>query len=88
MKKYKANEKKVNIYEIHDGSTVLDLINVLTYKDGILDRVDTFIGKHDRFEYLSVGRTQGLSKPGVVFNYSSYTRSIMDNISLYIEIYR
>ena len=34
-----------------------------------LDRVDTFIGHTNRGEYVKVGSTEGLSKPGVIFRY-------------------
>ena len=36
----------------------------------VLDRVDTFIGDTNRGEYVKVGSTEGLSKPGVIFRYA------------------
>ncbi len=42
MKKYTASQKKVELYDIGMG---LSLMNVLTKnEDGKLDRVDTYIG--------------------------------------------
>jgi hypothetical protein len=38
----------------------------------VLDRVDTFIGRNDRGEYIKVGSTENLSAPGVIFRYASY----------------
>ena len=34
---------------------------------GVLDRVDIFIGRNDRGEYIKVGSTENLSAPGVIF---------------------
>lgn len=89
MRKYTATEKKVQIYEIHDqDGTPLDLMNVVVYKEGKIDRVSTFIGRHDRGEYVSVGNTENLSAPGTVFSYSSYVREQKDLfLDMYIELY-
>ena len=38
----------------------------------VLDRVDTFIGRNDRGEYIKVGSTENLSAPGVIFRYAYY----------------
>jgi len=84
-----SQTKKVYIYPIKDkDGTPLDLINVLifiqTSSTGLssdeakvekkLDRVDTFIGRNDRGEYIKVGSTENLSAPGVFFRYASYVR--------------
>lgn len=88
MKKYKADEKKVHIYPIQDDDgTELDLMNVLTYKNGKLDRVDTFIGHNERFEYISVGRSKGWAEPGVMGNYSSYVREQEYLLGAYLDAY-
>ncbi len=83
----KSKTKTANIYDIGDG---LELINVCV-KDpstGKLDRVNTFIGNHNRQEYLSVAGTKGLSEPGVIFSYSSYVREQEMLIPLYKQIYQ
>ena len=41
----------------------------------VLDRVETFIGRHDRGEYIKVGSTENLSAPGMIFRYASYVRA-------------
>ena len=88
MQKYGADEKKVHIYAVKDkDGTPLDLMNVLTYKGGKLDRVDTFIGRNDRDEYVSVGSTKDLSMPGTVFSYSGYARQQQAFLSLYLDMY-
>ena len=44
--------KKVDIYDIGDG---LELLNVcIKNEEGKLERIDTFVGHHDRQEYVSV----------------------------------
>lgn len=71
-----SQTKKVYIYPIKDtDGTPLDLINVLTHVspndvspdearvEKKLDRVDTFIGRNDRGEYVKVGGTENLSAP-------------------------
>lgn len=72
-----SQTKKVYIYPIKDkDGTPLDLINVLTFiasspdearVEKRLDRVDIFIGRNDRGEYVKVGGTENLSSPGVIF---------------------
>ena len=49
-------QKKIYIYPIVDtDGTPLDLVNILTYtNEGALDRVDTFIGRHDRDEFVRI----------------------------------
>ena len=91
-----SQNKKVYIYPIKDNDgTPLDLINVLTHvskhSNGtttmILDRVDTFIGRNDRGEYVKVGGTENLSSPGVIFRYASYAREQERMLGYYIECY-
>ena len=73
-----SQTKKVYIYPIKDNDgTPLDMINVLTHVpdhstgSNVLDRVDTFVGRNDRGEYIKVGSTENLSSPGVIFRYAS-----------------
>ena len=53
----------------------------------ILDRVDTFIGRHDRGEYIKVGSTENLSAPGVIFRYASYVREQEALLGYYLDCY-
>ena len=95
MKQNKS--KKVYIYPITDiDGTPLDLMNVLVYiprnndkgeTDLVLDRVDSFIGRHDHFEYIRVGGTENLSKPGVIFRYASYVQKQDGLLSYYLQCY-
>ena len=89
-----SQTKKVYIYPIKDNDgTPLDLINVLTHVPDhstgslVLDRVDTFIGRHDRGEYIKVGSTENLSAPGVIFRYASYVREQEALLSYYLDCY-
>ena len=78
--------KKVDIYDIGDG---LELLNVcIKNEEGKLERIDTFIGNHDRQEYISVGTATDLSAPGTVFSYASYVKMQGMNIKIYKEFYR
>ena len=93
-----SQTKKVYIYPIKDtDGTSLDLINVLTHianpnqvtgtKSLLLDRVDTFIGRNDRGEYVKVGGTENLSAPGVIFRYASYVREQERFLGYYLQCY-
>ncbi len=93
MRKCKTTEKKVYIYDIKDtDGTPLEMMNVITLKvnesgDSVTDRVDTFIGRHDRDEYVSVCRTQDLSVPGTIFKYSNYVQEQEMMMKYYLEFY-
>ena len=89
-----SQTKKVYIYPIKDNDgTPLDLINVLTHVpdhstgSNVLDRVDTFIGRNDRGEYIKVGSTENLSAPGVIFRYASYVREQEGLLGYYLQCY-
>ena len=92
-----SQTKKVYIYPIKDiDGTPLDLINVLTFiatssvevrEEKQLDRVDTFIGRNDRGEYIKVGSTENLSAPGVIFRYASYVREQEALLGYYLDCY-
>ena len=78
--------KKVDIYDIGDG---LELLNVcIKNEEGKLEQIDTFVGNHDRQEYVSVGTAKELSDPGTVFSYASYVKMQKMNIKIYKEFYR
>ena len=84
----KPTEKKIHLYEIQDtDGTPLDLMNVLTYKDEVLDSVHTFIGRHDRHEFLCVGSAEDLSAPGTLFNYRSFVRQQESLMRIYVQTY-
>lgn len=53
----------------------------------VLDRVDTFIGRHVRGEYIKVGSTENLSAPGVIFRYASYVREQEGLLGYYLDCY-
>lgn len=53
----------------------------------VLDRVDTFIGRNDRGEYIKVGSTENLSAPGVIFRYASYVREQEALLGYYLDCY-
>lgn len=57
------------------------------YRAVRLDRVDTFIGRNDRGEYVKVGSTENLSGSGVLFRYASYVREQESLVNYYLECY-
>ena len=69
MEKYKPAEKKSDIYDIGDG---LILLNIQTKNaEGVLDRVDTYIGM-DGIGFCPVGVVENISSPGYVFSISFF----------------
>ena len=88
MKPYNSHEKKVLVYAITDTSGApLDLMNIQSFKNGELDSVITFVGRHDRDEYVRVAEAMNLSAPGAVFNYSRYVRQQERILDKDIRIY-
>ena len=88
MKPYNYHEKKALLYAIKDtDGTPLDLMNVQSFKNGELDSVITFIGRHDREEFVKVADATDLSAPGTVFNYSRYVKHQERFLGEYIRIY-
>lgn len=88
MKPFSAHEKKAIIYAITDSDgTPLDLVNIQSFKDGALDSVITFIGRHDRDEYVRVADAVNLSAPNTVFSYSRYVKQQERVLAEYIRVY-
>lgn len=88
MKAYNSHEKRALLYAISDtDGTPLDLMNVQSFKEGELDSVATFIGRHDRDEYVKIADAVNLSNPGTVFNYSRFVRQQERFIGEYLRIY-
>ena len=69
------------------ASNVLDNVSRAEAQKLILDRVDTFIGRNDRGEYIKVGSTENLSAPGVIFRYASYVREQEALLGYYLDCY-
>ena len=53
----------------------------------MLDRVDTFIGRNDRGEYVKVGSTENVSAPGAIFRYASYVGEQERQLGYYLVCY-
>lgn len=88
MKPYNSHEKKALLYAIQDtDGTPLDLMNVQSFNNGELDSVITFIGRHDRDEFVKVADALDLSARGTVFNYSCFVRQQEQFLDEYIRIY-
>lgn len=84
MKKYKAAERKVDLYDIGDGLTLMNVI--LKNQDGRMMSIDTYIGA-ERNSFSCVGHTEGLDEPGVIFSYARYVRMIEANLSYYLNAF-
>ena len=60
MIKYKASERKVDLYDIGDGLTLMNII--LKNEDGKMRSIDTYIGT-DRNGFSCVGHTVHSAEP-------------------------
>lgn len=84
MIKFKSSERKVDMYDIGDGLTLMNIIE--KNKNGQMKSIDTYIGA-ERDGFRCVGHTEGLDQPGVIFSYSKYIKLIQANLQRYLNIY-
>lgn len=84
MKKYKNTERKVDLYEIGNGLTLMNIIR--KNEEGKMSAIDTYIGAEGN-GFACVGHTEDLDKPGVLFSYSQYVKMIEANILNYKNAY-
>lgn len=84
MVKYKASERRVDLYDIGDGLVLMNVI--LKNQDGKMTAIDTYIGK-ERTGFSCVGHTEGLDRPGVIFSYARYVGMIEANLSYYLDAF-
>lgn len=84
MEKFKPAEKKSDIYDIGDG---LILLNIQTKNaEGVLDRVDTYLGM-DGIGFCPVGVVENISSPGNIFSYPSFVRMQSGLVEEYKRIF-
>lgn len=84
MIKYKTTERKVDLYDIGDGLTLMNVI--LKNQDGRMRSIDTYIGAEGN-GFSCVGHTEGVDEPGVIFSYAGYVRMIEANLSYYLDVF-
>ena len=84
MIKYKSSERKVDMYDIGDGLTLMNIIQ--ENQDGQIQSVDTYIGA-EKDGFCCVGHAEGLDQQGVIFSYSKYVKLIQANLQRYLNIY-
>ncbi len=84
MIKYKTTERKVDLYDIGDGLTLMNVI--LKNQDGRMRSIDTYIGA-ERNGFSCVGHAEGVDEPGVIFSYAGYVRMIEANLSYYLDVF-
>ena len=84
MIKHRSSERKVDMYDIGDGLTLMNIIE--KNQNGQIKSVDTYIGA-EREKFCCVGHVEGLDQTGVQFDYSKYVKLIQANLQRYINIY-
>ena len=84
MFKSKSSERKVDMFDISDGLTLMNIIK--ENHDGQIQSVDTYIGA-EMDGFCCVGHVEELDQPGVIFSYSKYVKLIQANLQRYLNIY-
>ena len=84
MRKYKASERKVDLYDIGDGLTLMNVIE--KNPEGKIASIGTYIGA-ERNGFSCVGYADNLDGPGVRFNYAWYVRTIEANLDYYLDAF-
>ncbi len=84
MRKYKTSERRVDLFDIGDGLTLMNVI--LKNEEGKMMAIDTYIGA-ERNGFSCVGHAEGLDEPGAVFSYAGYNRMIGANLSYYLDAF-
>ena len=84
MIQIKSTERKVDLYDIGEGLTLMNIIK--KNQNGQISAVDTYIGT-DRDGFSCVGHAEGLDEPGVQFSYDKYVKVIQRNMQYYLNVY-
>ena len=84
MIKYKASQRRVDLYDIGNGLTLMNII--LKNDEGKMCEVHTYIGQEGN-GFACVGHTEGLDQPGVIFSYPSYVRMMEANLPTLLDFF-
>lgn len=85
MEKYQASQRKVDLYDIGNGYTLMNI--VIKNDEGKIQCVDTYIGRDDQ-DYIKVGTIEELTVPGTIFSYASHVRTQKFLIAHYFHAYK
>ena len=84
MIKYKASGRRVDLYDIGDGLTLMNII--LKNDEGKMQEVHSYIGQEGT-GFSCVGHTEGLDEPGVIFSYTSYVRMLEADLPTLMDFF-
>ena len=84
MIKYKASQRRVDMFDIGDGFTLMNVI--LKNDEGKMQEIHNYIGL-DGNGFACVGHARGLDEPGVIFSYADYVRTLEANLPVLMEIF-
>ncbi len=84
MKKYVASERKVDLYDIGDGLTLMNI--VIKNEAGKTKSVYTYIG-YEGEGFVRVAQSEGLDEPGVIYSYSSHVRLLDANLPYLLDCF-
>lgn len=87
VKEYGQPKRSGKIVSFAESRKVsLTLVNVRTFKDGQINKVDTYIGEEGNL-FFNVGHSEGLSDPGRKFSYPSYVAFLKASIGMLLECF-
>ena len=84
MEKYPASSRKVDLYDIGDGLTLMNI--VVKNDQGKIRKVDTYIGIEGE-GFSQVAHADDLDQPGVIFSYSSHVKTLKANVAFLIAMF-
>lgn len=85
MNKYTASERKVDLYGIGDGMTLMNIVT--KNENGKTKAVHTYIG-YEGEGFACVAHSEGLDEPGVIYSYSSHVRMLKANLPYLLECFK
>lgn len=85
MNKYTASERKVDLYDIGDGLTLMNIVT--KNENGRIRAVHTYIG-YEGEGFACVAHSEGLDEPGVIYSYSSHVRMLKANLPYLLECFK
>ena len=84
MIRYKASRRRVDLYDIGDGLTLMNII--LKNDEAKIQEVHSYIGQ-DGNGFSCVCHTEGLDEPGVFFSYTEYVRMLEANLATLLDFF-
>lgn len=80
----KLSQKRIDVYDIGDGLTLMNVIN--KNENGKMHQITTYIGIEGN-GFVCVGNANDLDASGTIFSYQSYVREQQAMLPVLIDIF-